>query len=315
MIALLLRRAAQAVPVLLGVTLVAFLLTYKLPGDPARALAGERYREEDLARIRTELGLDRPAPVQYADYVGRLLRGDLGTSFATGRPVAVELAERFPRTILLAVASLSVAVLLGLLLGVLAARRPHGWIDRLSMLVALAGLSLPVFVSAILLLWLFAVTLRWLPPSGWIADDPLAFVLPAATLGLRSAAMLARMTRATLVEVLAADYVRTGRAKGCPEAVVLVRHALRNALVPVITVAGLDFGSYLSGSVITESIFAWPGVGQFAMQAILRRDFPAIQGTVLFLSLIFVLVNLVVDLLYGALDPRIRRQWLARERA
>ncbi len=315
MIALLLRRAAQAVPVLLGVTFVAFLLTYKLPGDPARALAGERYREEDLARIRTELGLDRPAPVQYADYVGRLLRGDLGTSFATGRPVAVELAERFPRTILLAVASLSVAVLLGLLLGVLAARRPHGWIDRLSMLVALAGLSLPVFVSAILLLWLFAVTLRWLPPSGWIADDPLAFVLPAATLGLRSAAMLARMTRATLVEVLAADYVRTGRAKGCPEAVVLVRHALRNALVPVITVAGLDFGSYLSGSVITESIFAWPGVGQFAMQAILRRDFPAIQGTVLFLSLIFVLVNLVVDLLYGALDPRIRRQWLARERA
>lgn len=315
MIALLLRRAAQAVPVLLGVTLVAFLLTYKLPGDPARALAGERYREEDLARIRTELGLDRPAVVQYADYVGRLLRGDLGTSFATGRPVATELAERFPRTIVLAVASLSVAIVLGLLLGALAARRPHGWIDRLSMLAALAGLSLPVFVSAILLLWLFAVTLRWLPPSGWIADEPLAFVLPAATLGLRSAALLARMTRATLVEVLAADYVRTGRAKGCPEATVLVRHALRNALVPVITVAGLDFGSYLSGSVLTESIFAWPGVGQYAMQAILRRDFPAIQGTVLFLSLIFVLVNLAVDLLYGVLDPRIRRQWLAKEGA
>lgn len=312
MIAFILRRAAQAVPVLLGVTLVVFLLTYKLPGDPARALAGERYREEDLARIRTELGLDRPAPVQYADYVARLARADLGTSFATGRPVSDELAERFPRTMVLAVASLSVAVLFGLLLGVLSARHPHGWIDRLSMVFALGGLSLPVFVSAILLLWLFAVTLRWLPPSGWIADEPLSIVLPAATLGFRSAAMLARMTRATLLEVLAADYVRTGRAKGCPELTVLVRHALRNALVPVITVAGLDFGSYLSGSVLTESIFAWPGVGQYAMQAILRRDFPAIQGTVLFLSLIFVFVNLVVDLLYGVLDPRIRKSWMAR---
>ena len=315
MIPYILRRVAQALPVLLGVTLVAFVLTYRLPGDPARALAGERYREEDLARIRTELGLDRPALVQYADFVGRLLHGDLGTSFATGRPVAAELAERFPRTAVLAVASLGVAVLLGLSLGVLSARNPGGWIDRLSMLAALAGLSVPVFVSAILLLWLFAVTLRWFPPSGWIADDPRALVLPAVTLGVRSAAMIARMTRATLLEVLAADYVRTGRAKGCRELTVLTRHALRNALVPVITIAGLDFGSYLSGSVLTESIFAWPGVGQYAMQAILRRDFPAIQGTVLFLSALFVLVNLLVDLAYGALDPRIRRTWLAREGA
>jgi len=171
----------------------------------------------------------------------------------------------------------------------------------------------PVFVSAILFLWLFALTLRWLPPSGWIADDPRALVLPAVTLGVRSAAMIARMTRASLVEVLSADYVRTGRAKGCGEADVLLKHGLRNALVPVVTMIGLDFGSYLSGSVLTESIFAWPGVGQYAMQAILRRDFPAIQGTVLFLSVMFVAVNLGVDLLYGALDPRIRRSWLAKE--
>ena len=313
MIAFVLRRALQALPVLLGVTLVSFLLSYRLPGDPARALAGERYREEDLARIRTELGLDRPVWHQYGAYVGRLFRADLGVSFATGRPVAEELGERFPRTFVLAVASLAVAITLGLALGVLSARRPGGLVDRMSMLLALGGLSMPVFVSAILFLWLFAVTLRWLPPSGWIADDPRALVLPAATLGIRSAAMIARMTRATLVDVLVADYVRTGRAKGCPESTVLLRHALRNALVPVVTLVGLDFGSYLSGSVLTESIFAWPGVGQYAMQAILRRDFPAIQGTVLFLSAIFVVVNLAVDLAYGLLDPRIRRGWLARE--
>lgn len=315
MIAFILRRVAQALPVLLGVTLVAFFLTYQLPGDPARALAGESYREDDLARIRVELGLDRPAVVQYAAYAGRVLRGDLGRSFATGRPVAEELAERFPRTVLLAVASLGVAVVLGLGLGVAAARRPRGWADRIAMLCALGGISVPVFVAAILLLWFFAVTLRWLPPSGWVADDPRAIVLPAVTLGIRSAAMIARMTRSSLAEVLSADYVRTGRAKGCPEGAVVWRHGLRNALVPVVTLVGLDFGSYLSGSVLTESIFAWPGVGQYAMQAILRRDFPAIQGTVLFLSALFVLVNLCVDLAYGALDPRIRRGWSRAEGA
>jgi ABC-type dipeptide/oligopeptide/nickel transport system permease component len=312
-IAFILRRLAQAVPVLLGVTFVAFYLTYQLPGDPARALAGERYSEEDLARIRTELGLDRPAAVQYLAYVGRVLRGDLGTSFATGRPVAEELAERMPRTAILAVASLGVAVFLGIGLGVAAARRPGGFADRLAMLCALGGISVPVFVAAILLLWFFAVTLRWLPPSGWVADDPRAIVLPAVTLGVRSAAMVARMTRSSLVDVLSADFVRTGRAKGCDDRALVWRHALRNALVPVVTLVGLDFGSYLSGSVLTESIFAWPGVGQYAMQAILRRDFPAIQGTVLFLSAIFVFVNLAVDLAYAALDPRIRRAWLRAE--
>jgi ABC-type dipeptide/oligopeptide/nickel transport system permease component len=302
-----LRRGAATIPVLFGVTLIAFVLTYLLPGDPARALAGERYREEDLASIRHELGLDRPVPLQYVAYVGRLLRGDLGDSFATGAPVARELAERFPRTALLAVASMVVASLLGVVLGTLAAWRRGGWLDRVSMFLALGGISLPVFVSAILLLWVFAVTLRWLPPSGWVATDWRALILPAVTLGIRSAAMIARMTRSTLVEVLEEDYVRTGRAKGVPERGVVIRHGLRNALVPVITLVGLDFGSYLSGSVLTESIFAWPGVGQYALTAILRRDFPAVQGTVLFLAGVFLVVNLVVDLLYGVIDPRIRR--------
>jgi ABC-type dipeptide/oligopeptide/nickel transport system permease component len=223
--------------------------------------------------------------------------------------VGEELLERFPRTFVLATASLALAIVLGLTAGVVAARRPGGVVDRLSVLFALTGISVPVFVSAILLVWLFAVTLRALPPSGWIADDPRALVLPAVTLGVRSAAMIARMTRASLLEVLSADYVRTSRAKGCAEPAVLLRHGLRNALIPVVTLVGLDFGSYLSGSVLTESIFAWPGVGQYAMQAILRRDFPAIQGTVLFLSAIFVAVNLAVDLAYGGLDPRMRRAW------
>ena len=310
-----LRRLAAILPVVAGVTLVAFALTCLLPGDPARALAGDRYREEDLARIRHELGLDRPLPGQYAAYVGRLSRGDLGDSFATGRPVAQELLERFPRTFLLAVAAMAVSAILGVGLGTVAAWRRGRLADRLSMLFALGGISVPVFVSAILLLWLFALVLRWVPPSGYVDADPRTLILPAATLGLRSAAVIARMTRASLIEVLGQDFIRTGRAKGAREAAVVLGHGLRNALVPVVTLIGLDFGSYLSGSVLTESIFAWPGVGQYALQAILRRDFPAIQGTVLALSLCFVLVNLAVDLAYGALDPRIRRSLAAQGRA
>ena len=301
------RRLATTLPVLLGVTIVAFALTCLLPGDPARALAGERYREEDLARIRRELGLDRPLPAQYAAYVERLVRGDLGDSFASGRPVVDELLERFPRTGLLAVASMALSTVLGVGLGTCAAWRRGGVVDRLSMLFALSGISVPVFVSAILLLWLFALVLRWVPPSGYVDVDPRTILLPAIALGVRSAAVIARMTRSSLLDVLSQDFIRTGRAKGVREIRVVLGHGLRNALVPVVTLLGLDFGSYLSGSVLTESIFAWPGVGQYALHAILRRDFPAIQGTVLFLSVIFVLVNLAVDLSYGALDPRIRR--------
>lgn len=301
-----LRRLLAAIPVLLGVTLVTFVLTYLLPGDPARAMAGDRYREEDLTRIRKELGLDRSLPVQYATYLGRLARGQLGTSFATGRPVAEELAERFPRTILLATTSLCLALLVGVPLGVLAARFAGGFVDRFATLFALLGVSLPVFWSAMLLLWFFAIRLHWLPPSGYLDVSPLTLVLPSVTLGMRSAAVVARMTRASLLEVLGMDFLRTARAKGVGEFAVLTRHGLRAALVPVVTLVGLDFGSYLSGSVLTESIFAWPGVGQYALQAILRRDFPAIQATVLILAMTFVAVNLLVDLTYGMLDPRIR---------
>ncbi len=301
-----LRRVAATLPVLLGVTMITFVLTYLLPGDPARALAGERYREEDLARIRKEMGLDRPLPAQYATYLGRLLRGDLGVSFATGRPVAAELAERFPRTLLLAASALAIALVLGIPLGVFAARHAGSALDRLATVVALLGVSLPVFWTAMLLLSFFALRLRWFPPSGYVDVSLLAIVLPAATLGIRSAAVVARLTRSSLLDVLRLEFLRTARAKGVPERDVVVRHGLRSALVPIVTLVGLDFGSYLSGSVLTESIFAWPGVGQYALHAILRRDFPAIQATVLMLAVVFVVVNLVVDLTYGALDPRIR---------
>jgi ABC-type dipeptide/oligopeptide/nickel transport system permease component len=313
-IAFVLRRVASLLPVLLGVSLVAFVLTYWLPGDPARALAGERYREEDLAAIRRELGLDRPLADQYVSYLGKLARADLGESFATGRPVANELAERFPRTLLLASCAMGISSALGILLGALAAARRGRWLDRLTMLLALGGVSLPVFVAAILLVWTFGLLLRWFPPSGYVDASPLSIVLPATTLGLRSAAVIARMTRSSLVDVLGQDFIRTARAKGLPGLSLVFRHGLRNAASPVVTLIGLDFGSYLSGSVLTESIFAWPGIGQYALQAILRRDFPAIQGTVLFLSVVFVLVNLVVDLSYGFLDPRIRRSQESRER-
>lgn len=302
------RRVLATLPVLLGVTIVTFILTYLLPGDPARAMAGERYREEDLQRIRKELGLDRPLPAQYATYMARILRGDFGTSYATGRPVAEEIAERFPRTVLLAFAALTFAVVVGIPLGVFAARHAGGFLDRASTVISLLGVSLPVFWSAMLFLSLFAIRLRWFPPSGYIDISWAALVLPAVTLGTRSAAVLTRMTRASLLDVLGQDYLRTARAKGVGEGGLLFRHGLRNALIPVVTWIGIDLGSYLSGSVLTESIFAWPGVGQYALQAILRRDFPAIQATVLFLSVVFVAMNLLVDLAYGFLDPRIRLQ-------
>jgi peptide/nickel transport system permease protein/oligopeptide transport system permease protein len=300
------RRLAATIPVLIGVTLVSFVLTYLLPGDPARAMAGERYREEDLVRIRRDLGLDRPLPEQYARYMGRVVRGDFGTSYATQQPVRSELFERFPRTLLLASASLVVAILIGIPLGTLAAARAGGVIDRLATVVALLGVSLPVFWTAMLFLSFFAIHLRLLPPSGYIDANPLAIVLPSLTLGLRSAAVLARMTRASVLETLQQDFMRTARAKGVRASAVLLGHGLRASLVPIVTLAGLDFGSYLSGSVLTESIFAWPGVGQYALHAILRRDFPAIQATVLLLAVVFVAVNFLVDALYGALDPRIR---------
>jgi ABC-type dipeptide/oligopeptide/nickel transport system permease component len=254
--------------------------------------------------LRAELRLDDPLPTQFAHYAGGVLRGDLGRSFITNRPVAGDIAERFPRTLLLAGTAMLLASTLGILLGVVSARNPGGWADRLALGGAYLGISFPVYWVGLLFILLFAVQLRWLPASGYGGIRYL--ILPALALGSRSVAFLARVTRSAMLEVLGSDFVRTARAKGLGERAVTLRHGLRNALIPVVTVLGLDFGYYLTGSILTETIFSWPGLGRYVVNAIGRRDLPAIQGAVLFLSAVFVLVNLLTDVAYAKADPRVR---------
>jgi ABC-type dipeptide/oligopeptide/nickel transport system permease component len=281
----LLLRLALLIPTLLGVLAVTFALLYLAPGDPVAAI------------------VDDPLPVRFGRYVAGVAQGDLGRSYITRRPIVRELAQRFPATLKLAAAAMLIAVLLGLAIGIWGAMRPGSWGDRLATLGAYLGISFPVYWVGLLLILGFAVTLRWFPPSGY--GGLLFLVLPAVTLGMRSVAFLARMTRSAMREVLTSDLVRTARAKGLPTRTVILRHALRNAALPIITVIGLDFGSYLTGSILTETIFSWPGVGRYILTAIDKRDLPAIQGGILFLSFVFVIVNLVTDLCYAAADPRV----------
>ena len=302
-----LRRLLALVPVLIGVTFLSFLLLYVIPGDPVQAIAGERYDEAVLAELRAELHLDDPLLVRYGRYLGNLLRGDLGRSYVSREPVRDRIAQTFPHTMLLAAGAMLVAIVFGLGLGLLAALRPGSWLDRLAMAVAATGISVPVFWLGMVFIYLFSMQLHWLPPSGFGGGRPSHLVLPALTLGLGSAAVIARITRSSLMEVLAQDYIRTAKAKGISPLRILTGHALRNALLPVVTVIGTDFGSYLSGSVLTEKIFAWPGLGRYTLEAVAKRDLPAMQGAILVMALAFVLVNLIVDLTYAWIDPRIRR--------
>ena len=303
MTSFILRRLLLAIPTLFGVLVVAFLLLYVAPGDPVQAMVGERADPETIARLRAQLRLDDPLPSRFGHYVANVVRGDLGNSYITNRPITRDIRERFPKTLQLAGAAMLLATIVGITLGVLSARRPGGIVDRLSLGIAYLGISFPVYWVGLLLILLFAVTLRVLPPSGYGSLRFLA--LPALTLGMRSIAFLARMTRSAMLESLGADFVRTARAKGLSEWAVTARHALRNAMIPVITVLGLDFGAYLTGSILTETVFSWPGIGRYVVNAIARRDLPAIQGTVLFLSAVFVIVNLVTDLAYAKADPRV----------
>jgi len=296
-------RLLLTVPTLFGVLVVAFLLLNVVPGDPVLEMVGERADSATIARLRAELHLDDPLPAQFGHYVWGVVRGDLGRSYITRRPIARDLAERFPKTVQLALGAMTFAAVTGITLGVLAAVRPGGAFDRIALLLSYLGVSFPVYWVGLLLILLFAVTLRWLPPSG--SGGPTFLVLPAATLGMRSVAFLARMTRGAMQDVLSSDFIRTARAKGLPELAVVGKHAFRNALIPVITVLGLDVGNYLTGSLLTETIFAWPGVGRYVLSAIAKRDLPAIQGSILFLSVVFVVVNLLTDLVYAQADPRI----------
>ncbi|HEX5831209.1 MAG TPA: ABC transporter permease, partial [Gemmatimonadaceae bacterium] len=291
MLSFLTRRLLLAVPTLFGVLVVVFLLLYVAPGDPVQEMVGERADAETIARLRRELRLDDPLPTQFAHYVSGIARGDLGRSYITDRPILGDLLERFPKTLQLAGAAMLLAASLGISIGVLTAQRPGSWLDRLALGGSYLGISFPVYWVGLILILLFTVQLRWLPASGSGGLEYL--VLPALALGSRSIAFLARVTRSSMLEVLGGDFVRTARAKGLRERVVVMRHGLRNALIPVITVLGLDFGYYLTGSILTETIFSWPGLGRYVVNAITRRDLPAIQGSVLFLSVVFVLVNLV----------------------
>jgi ABC-type dipeptide/oligopeptide/nickel transport system permease component len=299
-----LKRAVLALPVLVGVSVVVFVAIRLIPGDPAQLMAGQAATQEVVQQIRQSLGLDQPLPVQYLYFLRNVVRGDLGRSLFNGAPVVEELAQRFPRTVRLALASMAVASLIGIPAGILAATRRSTWVDTAVMLVALAGVSVPVFWLGLNLILLFSVRLQWLPSFGYETWRHL--VLPSLTLGAASTAVVARMTRSAMLEVLGQDYVRTARAKGLAERVVVSRHALRNALIPVVTVLGLQLGTLLSGAVLTETVFAWPGIGRLLVEAVLARDYPIIQGATLLIAATFVVLNVAVDVLYGLLDPRIR---------
>jgi ABC-type dipeptide/oligopeptide/nickel transport system permease component len=299
----LLQRLVLLVPTLLGVLLVTFLLLYVAPGDPVQAMVGERADPQTLARLRAELHLDDPLHRQFTHYVAGVLRGDLGKSYITRRPIIQDLMQRFPATLRLAGAAMLFAAVAGISIGIYGAWRPGSWLDRAAALGAYLGISFPVYWVGLILILVFAVNLRWLPPSG--SGGLVYLILPALTLGMRSVAFLSRMTRAAMQEVLHSDFIRTARAKGLLESRVVLSHGFRNALLPVVTVLGLDFGSYLTGSILTETIFSWPGVGRYVLTAIDKRDLPAIQGSILFLSLVFVMVNLITDVLYARVDPRV----------
>lgn len=301
------RRALALVPIMIGVTIVTFVVLRVIPGDPIQALIDERSAGMDEATIRSiraQFGLDQPLPVQYGKFVVDAVRGDLGRSFATRQPVSSEIVSRLPATARLAAAAMVIAVVAGMLLGILAAVRRSTWVDSASMVGALSGLSIPVFWLALLLQYVLSVRAGILPASGY--GEWRNIIMPAMALGAAPAAVIARITRSAMLEVIGSDYVTTARAKGVAERVVIWRHALRNALVPVITILGLQIGGLLSGAVITETIFNWPGVGRLLIDSILKRDFPMVQGGVVVVAGIFAVVNVATDLVYGAVDPRIR---------
>lgn len=300
----LLRRALRTIPVLLGISALVFFSLRLIPGDPALIYAGDQATGELVEKIRTDLGLNRPIAVQYAIFLQRAVGGDLGTSIRTGQPVTAELARRYPSTLVLAVAAILFSVAVGLPLGILAAIRQGRWVDKTSVAVALLGVSAPTFLVGMILQLALAVRLGWLPVAGSATWQHL--LLPAVSLGMFSVANVTRLLRAGLLEVFGEDFVRTARAKGVPETLVVLRHALKPALIPTVTIIGLQFGAMLGASVFAEAVFAWPGVGRYLVQAIGYRDYPVVQGAVLLLAVTYVAVNAAVDVLYGWFDPRVR---------
>jgi peptide/nickel transport system permease protein len=312
MLTYVLRRVVATIPVMGFVALFVFSLLYIAPGDPAAIIAGDQATEQQIAHIRASLGLDRPFVVRFGDWLWHVLHGDLGTSIFTNLPVLTMIEQRTPTTLSLMTITLVMSIAIAVPMGVLAAWKAGTWIDRAIMVMAVLGFSVPVFVVGYVLAYLFALQLPWFPVQGY---EPLSagfwlwlqsLILPAITLGGIYIALIARITRATMMEVLSQDYVRTARAKGVGRRDILYIHALKNAAVPIVTIIGIGFAALIGGAVVTESVFALPGIGRLTVDAILQRDYPVIQGVVLVFSFVYVLVNLVVDLLYTVFDPRIR---------
>jgi len=298
------RRLAGLAPTLFIVAVLVFLFVHLLPGDPARLAAGQDATPETVELVRQDLGLDKPLHEQFVRFVSGALRGDFGKSLRTKRPVGTEIAERFMPTFWLTVTSMSWSVVFGMGVGVLSAVWRNRWPDRVGMTLAVSGISFPAFALGMVLMEIFAVQLNWLPTVG--ADSARHYILPSLTLGAAVAAIMARFTRSSFVDILQEDYIRTARAKGLPEDVVVAKHGLRNALIPVVTMMGLQFGFLLGGSIVVEVVFNWPGLGRLLVDAVGMRDYPVIQALVLLFSLEFILINLVVDVLYGLINPTIR---------
>ncbi|CCP02692.1 putative ABC transport system, inner membrane component [Erwinia amylovora Ea644] len=301
-----LKRLLGLIPTLLIVAVLVFLFVHLLPGDPARLIAGREADAEVVAMVRQQSGLDLPLPQQFWRYITRALQGDFGISMVSKRPVSAEIAQRFLPTLGLTLTSMLWSVFIGMAVGVVSAVWRNRWPDRLGMTLAVSGISFPAFALGILLMQLFSVQLGWLPTVG--ADSWQHYILPSITLGAAVAAVMARFTRASFVEVVQEDYMRTARAKGVPEAMVMVKHGLRNALIPVVTMMGLQFGFLLGGSIVVEVVFNWPGLGRLLVDSVEMRDYPVIQAEVLLFSLEFILINLLVDMLYAAINPAIRYQ-------
>ncbi len=298
------KRLISTLPVLLGISLLLFFMLRMLPGDPAQVLAGQMASQEDIKIIRHQLGLDRSIFVQYGIFLSRLAKLDLGRSARTQNPVTKEIWARLPNTVLLAVTAITLACLFGIPAGIISAVRPYTWIDYLFTSMALFGISMPVFWLGLMLIVIFSLVLHWLPAGG--IGSWKHVILPSFTLAAFVVAFITRMTRASMIEALSQDYTTTARSKGLKEKVVIVKHALKNALIPIITVVGLQFGLLLGGAVLTETVFAWPGIGRLIVDSILARDYPVIQGTILIFGLLYILVNLFVDITYAFIDPRIR---------
>lgn len=298
------RRLIISLPTILGVVLIVFAMVRLAPGDPAVAIAGEFASTEELNLIRERMGLNRSLPEQFGIFVARLAQGDLGRSTRTNRPVIQDLRERFPNTLELALAAIFIALLIGIPAGIISATRPNTILDYFVTIISLIGVSMPVFWFGLLAILYFSVQLGWFPVTG--RGSLAHLVLPAITLGVSSTAIITRMTRSAMLDILNQDFVRTAKSKGLRGVSIVNKHALRNALIPVITVGGLEFGSLMAGAVITETVFSWPGIGRLLVESILARDYAVVQSTVLLIAITFILINLFIDLIYGFVDPRIR---------